>query len=149
MGRMLFPHGEHNSFQGMYQRILIPTDGRDSTESAINEAIDLAHEHNATLHALYVINSAAIAPGIDFDDLADIGQQAVDYVADRATASGVNSVERTVTHGLRHQAILKYAEEHEIDLIVMGRHRELDHIIRSSVSDTVSKNASVPVLIID
>lgn len=132
----------------MYDHILGPTDGHESTEQAIDRAVDLASEHESTLHALYVINSAAIAPGIDFDDLAEIGQQAVDYVFDLATARGVNTIERTVTHGLRHKTILQYADEHDIDLIVMGRHRELDHLLYGSVSDRVSENASMPVLIV-
>jgi nucleotide-binding universal stress UspA family protein len=132
----------------MYDHLLIPTDGHESTEHAIDKAVDLALEHEATLHTLYVINSAAIAPGIDFDELAEIGQQAVDYVFDLATTRGVTAVERTVTHGLRHKAILQYADEHDIDLIVMGRHRELDHLLYGSVSNRVSEDASMPVLIV-
>ncbi|MDL5360644.1 universal stress protein [Halalkalicoccus sp. NIPERK01] len=133
----------------MYQDILVPTDGHENTERAIGEAVALADEHGATLHALYVVNSAAIAPGVDFDDLRRVGRQAVDHVADLAGERGVERVERTVTHGLRHEAILTYAEEHGIDLIVMGRHRELDHFLRGSVSDRVSKGASAPVLIVE
>lgn len=133
----------------MYQDILVPTDGHESTEQAIREAVALAGEHGATLHALYVVNSAAVAPGVDFDDLEEIGRQAVDHVADLARERGVERVERTVTHGLRHRAILTYAEEHGIDLVVMGRHRELDHLLRGSVSDRVSKEASAPVLIVE
>ncbi|RKD88956.1 universal stress protein [Halopiger aswanensis] len=133
----------------MYDHILVPTDGRESTEQAIDEAIALARENSATLHTLYVVNSAAIAPGIEFADLEDIGQQAVEYVRDRATDAGVEQVVCEVTHGLRHRAILQYAEEHDIDLIVIGRHRELDHLVYGSVSKLVSDNASVPVLIIE
>jgi len=36
----------------MYDRILVPTDGRESTERAIDEAIGLASEHDATLRAI-------------------------------------------------------------------------------------------------
>lgn len=133
----------------MYDHVLVPTDGRESTERAIEEAVELASEHGATLHALYVINSAAIAPGIDFDDLEEVGRQAVDHVADLATARGVGTVERTVMHGLRPRAILKYADEHGIDLVVMGRHRELEHLLFGSVSDRVSEEASVPVLVVE
>ncbi|RQH02496.1 universal stress protein [Natrarchaeobius oligotrophus] len=133
----------------MYERILVPTDGRENTERAIDEAIDLAGEHDATLHTLYVINSAAIAPGIDFDDLEEIGQQAVDYVANRARENGVEDVERNVIHGLRHRAILQYADEHDIDLVVLGRRQKLDHLLRGSVSERVSSEATIPVLIVD
>ncbi len=96
-----------------------------------------------------MINSAAIAPGITFEDLETVGRQAVDYVADRAIDEGVDRVERVVTHGLRADAILRYAADHNVDLIVMGRHRELDHLVYGSVSKRVSKEAPVPVLLIE
>lgn len=133
----------------MYGDILVPTDGRENTERAIEEAIGLANAHDATLHVLYVINSATLAPGIDFEDLRSIGQQAVDHVAERATAAGVETVETTVTHGLRHQAILAYADEHGVELIVMGRHRRLERLFRGGVSDRVSDESSVPVLVVE
>ena len=133
----------------MYDDVLVPTDGRENTERAIEEAISLAAIHDARLHALYVINSAAIAPGIDFEDLEAIGQQAVDYVTELAAEEGVTDVEKTVTHGLRHKAILTYAEDEDVDLIVMGRHGGIDRLFRRSVSDLVSEEATVPVLVVD
>lgn len=133
----------------MYDDILVPTDGRDNTELAIEEAIELASIHDATVHTLYVINSAAIAPGIDFSDLEVIGQDAVDYVAALAAESGVTDVETTVTHGLRHRSILRYADDHDVDLIVMGRHTGLERLFRSSVSDRVEEESSVPVLVVE
>ncbi|WP_049895707.1 universal stress protein [Halopiger xanaduensis] len=133
----------------MYDRILVPTDGRESTERAIDEAIALADENEATLHTLYVVNSAAIAPGIEFSDLEDIGQRAVEHVCTRAADAGVEHVDGTVTHGLRHRSILTYARDNDIDLIVIGRHREFDHLVRGSVSKRVSEEATVPVLIVE
>lgn len=133
----------------MYDAILIPTDGRPNTERAIEEAIELASIHDATLHALYVINSAEIAPGLDFDDLEPIGTEAVEYVESQAQAAEVDDVRTSVTHGLRHQSILDYADSHDIDLIVMGRHRGLDRFFRKSVSDQVSEEASTSVLVVE
>ncbi|WP_254524143.1 universal stress protein [Natrinema caseinilyticum] len=133
----------------MYHDILIPTDGRTNTERAIDEAIELAADQDATLHTMYVINSAAIAPGITFADLETIGQQAVEYVRDRAMEAGVDRVEQCVTHGLRGESILRYAAENDVDLIVMGRHRELDHLVRGSVSKQVADEATAQVLVVD
>lgn len=133
----------------MYDAILVPTDGRENTERAIDEAIGLARAHGATLHALYVVNSSAIAPGIDFDDLEDVGAEAVEYVAERAAAAGVDETETAVTHGLRHRAILDYATDRDVDLIVMGRSRGLDRFFRTGTSDQVSETAPVPVLVVE
>jgi nucleotide-binding universal stress UspA family protein len=133
----------------MYDSILVPTDGRENTERAIEQAITLADVHGATLHALYVINSASIAPGMDFDDLEPAGETAVNYVAERAAEAGVEDVRTTVTHGLRHQAILDYAEKHDVDLVVMGRGRGMDRFLRKSVSDRVATESSRPVLVVE
>ena len=133
----------------MYDSILIPTDGRENTERAIEEAIELARVHDAALHALYVINSAEIAPGMDFDDLEPAGEEAVSYVASQARDAGVDDVRTTVTHGLRHRAILDYADEHDADLIVMGRNRGLERFLRKSVSSQVATESSRPVLVVE
>ena len=133
----------------MYGDILVPTDGRENTRRAIQEAIDLALVHEATLHTLYVINSATLAPGIDFDDLEVLGEDAVNHVAELAAECGVDDVRTTVTHGLRSRAISSYANEHDIDLIVMGRHRGLDRLLRGGVSDRVEEETSIPVLIVE
>lgn len=133
----------------MYDTILVPTDGRENTDRAIEEAIELASVHDATLHTLYVINSAEIAPGMDFDDLEPIGEEAVEYVARQAAEAGIENVKTTVRHGIRHQAILDYADEQAVDLIVMGRNRGLERFLRSSVSDRVAEDASTPVLVVE
>lgn len=133
----------------MYDAILVPTDGRENTERAIEEAIELATVHDATLHALYVVNSAEIAPGLDFEDLVPIGEEAVEYVADRAAEAGLTDVRTNVRHGLRHRAILEYADEHDVDLVVMGRNRGLERFLRSSVSERVAEGASTPVLVVE
>lgn len=133
----------------MYDAILIPTDGRPNTERAIAEAIELATVHDATLHALYVVNSAEIAPGVAFDDLEPIGEEAVEHVRSRAAAAGIDDVRTSVTHGLRHRSILDYADAHGVDLIVMGRHRGLERFFRRSVSGRVSRDAGTSVLVVD
>lgn len=133
----------------MYDDILVATDGRENTERAIEEAIGLANVHSATLHVLYVINSAALAPGIDFEDLQSIGRGAVEHVAERAGAAGVADVETTVTHGLRTKSILAYADENNVDLIVMGRNRGLERFLRGRVSERVSDASPIPVLVVE
>jgi nucleotide-binding universal stress UspA family protein len=133
----------------MYDHILVPTDGSENTERAIERAIEMAKTHGATLHALYVIHSSAIAPGIDFDDLEGVGRQAVDHVEERAVEAGVSDVRTTVRHGLRHRAIFDYADENDVDLIVIGRHKSLDHLVRTSLSKKVANEATVPVLVVE
>jgi len=51
---------------GRYERILVPTDGSEATRRAVEHGIGLAAEHGATIHALYVVNSANFA-GLPMD----------------------------------------------------------------------------------
>ncbi|WP_254768587.1 universal stress protein [Salinilacihabitans rarus] len=132
----------------MYDAILVATDGGAGAERAIEEAIELATVHDARLHALYVVNSSAIAPGVDFEDLESIGRDAVDHVAATAREAGLEDVETAVTHGLRHRAILDYVDAHDVDLVVVGRGRGLDRLLRGGTSDRVFEAASVPVLVV-
>ena len=46
---------------GVYDDILVPTDGSNATSRAVDHAVELAAFHDATLHALYVVNTATFA----------------------------------------------------------------------------------------
>ncbi|ERH04924.1 MAG: universal stress protein UspA related nucleotide-binding protein, partial [Halorubrum sp. J07HR59] len=40
----------------MYSRILLPTDGSEEAEQAIDEGVKQARESGATIHGLYVVD---------------------------------------------------------------------------------------------
>jgi len=40
----------------MYEHILVPTDGSDVAEAAVDHALDLAEKYDAEVHALYVVD---------------------------------------------------------------------------------------------
>ena len=41
----------------MYDRILVPTDGSEPAAAAVRHALDLADRYDATLHALFVVDT--------------------------------------------------------------------------------------------
>ncbi|SFG16172.1 Nucleotide-binding universal stress protein, UspA family [Halopelagius inordinatus] len=136
----------------MYERILVPTDGSRATERAVRNALDIAGKYDATVHALYVVDTSvysSIEAGADvvIESLHEEGQTAVDEVADRARAAGVEA-ETEVVSGSAHQAILDYADEEAIDLIVMGTHGRtgIDRYLLGSVTEKVVRSSDVPVL---
>ena len=51
-----------------------------------------------------------------------MGQSIVAELTDRAERAGMTDAVGVVLEGTPHQAILEYADEHHIDLIVMGTH---------------------------
>lgn len=139
----------------MYERILVATDGSDAAKQIIEEALGLAELSNATIHALYVVdnqdyNTLPESKWLTLDEeLTEQGQQAVAAVRDRATKRGVD-VETAVETGIPHEELLMYAEEHDIDLIVMGTHGRsgLNHFLIGSVAEKVIRSATIPVHIV-
>lgn len=135
----------------MYERVLVPTDGSEGTRGALEHAVNLATTHNATLHALYVVDMNV---GVDesvagmLSALEEAGENAIDEVIQQAEAAGVETAEGSVTRGTPHRTILDYAEEHDIDLIVMGTHGRtgLNRYLLGSVTEKVVRLSETPVL---
>ena len=140
----------------MYDDILVPTDGSGGTNATLRHALDLAERHDATLHALYVVDKRIYFAAGD-DNRADVedrlraeGDEAVTAVRDRAEAEGV-AVETTVREGYPDRDIVEYADELDADVIVIGTHGRtgrdrLAHL--GSVTERVVENARRPVFVI-
>lgn len=137
----------------MYADILLPTDGTKGTKRAVAHAVELAAEHDATLHVLYVVDTGQMGfvaiPG-DISEtkgrLQKRGDEVLADVAADAKAAGVDCV-RTVASGIPEEEILEYVDEHHVDLIVMGKRGILDrdrHLL-GSTTNRVLKQTGIPV----
>jgi nucleotide-binding universal stress UspA family protein len=136
----------------MYDDILIPTDGSDASKRAVEHAIDMARTYDARLHALYVVDTGAystldVGAEMLLDALEEEGEATVKRVEEMAGDAGV-SVSTEIASGTPHRTILDYAEDHDVDLIVMGTHGRtgLDRYLLGSVTERVVRTADVPVL---
>lgn len=136
----------------MYERILVPTDGSAASEGAVGHAIDIAKQYDATIHALYVVDSGSYASleagsNIVLESLEEEGRTAVEHVVDAAEAAGVEVV-TSVETGSAHRTIIDYAETERCDLIVMGTHGRsgIDRYLLGSVTEKVVRSSDVPVL---
>ncbi|GKZ15601.1 universal stress protein UspA [Haladaptatus sp. W1] len=136
----------------MYDTILVPTDGSDSAAEAARNAVELAKRFDATIHAIYVIDIGAMWPdayeGSILNDLEERGKKAVAAVREPAEDAGIDVVDDVVTGGHPHRVILDYADDNDIDCIVMGTHgrRGLDRYLLGSVTERVVRMSDVPVL---
>lgn len=137
----------------MYDAILLPTDGSDAVEAALEQATRLASDYDATLYALYVVDQRVVRANDAIDDVAaelhDRGSEAVERVAERANDVGVDA-ETTLREGTPHKEIVAYATETDTDLIVMGPHGTEPHEKArglGSVSDRVAADAEASVLL--
>lgn len=146
------PSRDVGSTEVMYDAILVPTDGSDAAEAAVDQAIGQAAAFEATLHALFVVELAAVSPmQITLDDVVSRleaeGEATTARIAEAAEAAGVEAV-TDVRHGVADEEILDYAETHDVGLIVMGTHgrRGLDRQLLGSVTERVVRNSPIPVL---
>lgn len=136
----------------MFDEILVPTDGSEAAEEAIETAIAVAEAFDARVHALYAISLQPYYPlELTMERVVDVlereGEEATGKVATAAEAAGLDH-ETEVTRGMPHQTITKYVDAHDIDLIVMATHGRtgLDRTLLGSVTERVLRSSSVPVL---
>jgi len=148
----------------MYERILVPTDGSDVAESAVDHALDLAEKYDAEVHALYVvdIDSVHLSLGTEqvdrlkqgrfgeMEELKEQADEATGAVAERGAERGLDVVEH-VSGGRPHKLIASYAEDNEIDLIVMGSHGRagVRRALLGSVTERTLRSTHIPVLVVD
>lgn len=138
----------------MYDTILLPTDGSEAVAGAIDHAIELAQASDATLHVLYVVDTGAMVAVPEVESrtiqgvLEDAGEQAIADVRERARENDVDLV-TVIERGRVHRKIIDYANDHDVDLIVMGTQGRsgLDRVLLGSVADRVIRQAGRPVLV--
>jgi nucleotide-binding universal stress UspA family protein len=140
----------------MYDRILLPTDGSAASETATDHALWLAGQADATLSAVSVVDSR-VYRSADTDQQSEISEtlerdatEAVEAVADHAEAAGV-ACETAVLDGVPDTEILRYADEVDADLLVMGTHgrtgrERLANL--GSVTERVVTGADRPTLVV-
>jgi nucleotide-binding universal stress UspA family protein len=141
----------------MYDDILVPTDGSAGTDDALTHALEVAEGRGARLHALSVVDRRVyLSADRDQQDailesLTESAEEAVTAVRDRATEAGVETT-TAVRDGVPHSEILRYADEEDVDLIVIGTHGRTgrDKLVNmGSVTERVVENATQPVLVVN
>ncbi|ELZ59092.1 MULTISPECIES: universal stress protein [unclassified Haloferax] len=148
----------------MYEHILVPTDGSDAAEYAVEQAVDIASKYGATVHALYVVDVDATSYSLgteqvdrirqghldDMPEVKEAADAATGYVADAAAEHGL-AVREHVVPGEPARAIRKFVEDNDIDLVVMGSHGRsgLSRVVLGSVTERVLRRTRLPVLVVD
>ncbi|OYR57741.1 universal stress protein [Halorubrum halodurans] len=134
---------------GLFERVLVVTDGTDVGEAAVESAIDLAAAHGATVDALYVVDTTE-AWDVVVERREREGEAAVEAAEARGRERGVD-VEKWFRYGTAHEEVLGFAEAHDVDLVVLGSARRtgLDRLVHPEPLPTrVQRGSSVPTLVV-
>ncbi|MFC7166369.1 universal stress protein [Halospeciosus flavus] len=135
----------------MYDTILVPVDGSAPSNAAVDEAVELAGAFGATVHFLFVVDVEGFAldehAGSLVEQLHRQGEHAVEEARETAERQDVTAFGE-VREGVPHRTIVRYAEEIDADVVVMGTHgrKGFRHFLLGSVTERVVREAPVPVL---
>jgi nucleotide-binding universal stress UspA family protein len=143
----------------MYDRILVATDGGVASENAVSHAIDLAAVHGARLHAVHVVDSDVYEAysGDEFVDSHEgpehaLEERGTDALADveRRAADASVELETALEHGVPEERLLQYADDRDVDLLVLGTRRRPDEYrsLLGSVTERVTRVTERPVLVV-
>ena len=144
----------------MYKHILVPVDGSDTSNLALDEAIRLAKELKSELRLVYVVDvvaayamTEAALPLVDFEKLTrDWGEELLATCADKVRAAGVVfDTKCLIIDTLGHRVYDRIQEEAKswpADLIIIGTHGRhgVNRLMLGSVAEGVMRIATVPVL---
>jgi nucleotide-binding universal stress UspA family protein len=140
---------------GVYDRLLVPTDGSAGMERVIAHAEDIARVHDASIHGLYVIDATSFT-GLPMETswegirgtLENRGETALEEV--ERVVEDV-PVETTTVEGTPNREIVRFATEQPVDCIVMGTHGRggIDRLLLGSVAERVVRGSPVPVVTIN
>lgn len=136
------------------QKIMVPIDGSEPAKAAFEQALEYAHIYQAKL---YIFSVAADFLRYDFDDFnlkahdheLCAYQELLKNYQKEAQEVGITDITIEARPGDLRKEILDFAEEQEIDLIMMGSTGKgvLDRLLIGSVSEYIMIHAACDVFI--
>ena len=139
------------------QKILVPIDESDTSQKALDVALDLAKQYSSEICILHVIQSPKIPVTIYTARMHEDEQeteekkskQLLEKAFAKATEAGVGASTR-LGYGEPADKIVQIADEEGFNLIVMGAKRKstMRRFILGSVSSKVTHTASCPTFIV-
>ncbi len=133
------------------EHILVPTDFSESSERALQSALDLAQTFGARITLVHVwsIPTIGYAEALSWPvlEMQAAARKALDEVLAK-TAKTYAKTDAVLCEGLEWKEILDVAAERKCDLVVMGTHgrRGLARVVLGSVAEKVVRLSPVPVL---
>lgn len=135
------------------KRILVPIDGSDTSDRAIEQAIGLAAACEAKIEFIYVANINQLAINACLSDaILEAVTKAGNVILDRALEKVPEGIEAEAFSetGSPAVVILEFANEGDVDLIVMGSRGLgiVKGVLLGSVSQHLVEQARCPVMVV-
>ena len=136
----------------MINKILVPVDGSESSQRALDLALDIAKKYEAELSILTIVEFIGLPA-----EVIPAYVQATNKYYREVLAKAVEKAEKSLKKvsgkllgGYPPDIIVNEAKRSGCDLIVMGRRGQshLTHTLLGSVSDRVADSAPCPLLIV-
>jgi len=141
----------------MYKKILVPLDGSALAERAINHAAEIARGSGAELILLEVVQvplskTPEVGAKEEIKSIQEISAQSKTYLnmlASRVGKEGIK-VRIVVMEGAADGAILGFAHDEDVDIIVMSTHGRtgLSKALMGSVAEKVMLTTKRPVMLV-
>jgi universal stress protein A len=135
------------------KKILVTTDFSDTSHVAFSLARQLAEKFEAEITLLYVLEVLLPPPVVEPGGLSGVvlDQQQADHASSQIEVTGAllgKDVETAIVTGTPHVKIVQFAEDSDIDLIVMATHGRgfFSHALLGSTAERVVRRAPCPVL---
>jgi nucleotide-binding universal stress UspA family protein len=144
-----------------FKNLLVYLDGSEDSVTAAMAAIVLAKQLDATVTAMYVVNTRALQDLVKARIFLDIEEQEYRRDIEGDAQRYLNHVQRlgqqkgvpvipVKSSGTVHTEVRSYIQEHHIDLLVLGGiseiHSRRDELL--SETDRMMRTASCPVLVV-
>jgi nucleotide-binding universal stress UspA family protein len=143
---------------GIFRKIMVATDGSEFVRKAVAKAIEIAKLSDAKLYAVYIISNDEFSisnpkdkqleqSSLDYFRIE--GKEAIAYVETAARAEKIE-VEPVILEGSPAHEIVNFAEENNIDLIVMGTLGKtgIKRFLLGSVAENVVRQSRKAVLVV-
>ena len=145
----------------MYKHIMIPTDGSELSDKAINAGVDFAKEVHARVTGFTAVPEYKVPSEIELmsrhgvsleqyeRDARKQAEAALQKIADRARAAGVEYDAEYAQSDRPHEAIVRAALKHGCDLIFMASHgrRGISALVHGSQTQGVLTHSTIPTLV--
>ncbi|HYU31275.1 MAG TPA: universal stress protein [Thermoanaerobaculia bacterium] len=140
----------------MFRKILVPVDFTEKNEAAIQAAQEVLSGHEeAEIYLLHVIE---MIEHVEFDEMKDFyhglevrAEAKLVRLEERCREAGPACVYHDIQYGKRAEAVVRFAEDHQMDLIILSSHQvDRDHpaLGWGTISYRIAIVARCPVLLV-